>query len=43
MVKAKKKVVKAVKKVRCQGKTAEGKQCKRMVEAPGKFCYLHKK
>lgn len=42
-VKAKKKAVKAVKKVRCLGKTAEGKQCKRKVDSPGKYCYLHKK
>jgi len=45
---AKKKVTrkvtkKAVKKVRCSGKTKEGKRCKRMVAPPGKFCHLHKK
>jgi hypothetical protein len=38
--KAKKKVVR---KVRCAGKTKEGKRCKRMVTPPGKFCYLHKR
>lgn len=40
---AKKKAVKkAVRKVRCQGKTKDGKRCKRMVTPPAKFCYLHK-
>lgn len=37
---AKKKVVK---KVRCGGKTKDGKRCKRMATAPSKFCHLHKK
>ncbi len=37
---AKKKVVK---KVRCAGKTKDGKRCKRMAIPPSKFCYLHKK
>jgi len=32
---------KAVKKVRCKGKTKDGKRCKRMVTAPAKYCYLH--
>ncbi len=41
--KAAKKVVKKVKKVRCAGKTKEGKRCKRMATAPSKFCYLHKR
>ena len=43
--KAKKKTTKkkAVKKVRCAGKTKDGKMCKRMVVPPGKYCYLHKK
>jgi hypothetical protein len=42
---AKRKVVKkkAVKKVRCAGKTKEGKRCKRMATPPAKFCHLHKK
>jgi hypothetical protein len=46
---AKKKVTKkvtkkaAVKKVRCAGKTKDGKRCKRMATPPSKFCYLHKK
>jgi len=39
---AKKKAVKAVKKVRCEGKTKDGKRCKRMATAPSKYCYLHK-
>jgi hypothetical protein len=39
---AKKKAKKAVRKVRCSGKTAEGKRCKRMVTPPAKRCYLHK-
>ncbi len=46
MPKAKKKAVKKakkVKKVRCAGKTKEGKRCKRMATAPSKYCYLHKK
>lgn len=38
----KKAVKKAPRKVRCQGKTKDGKRCKRMVTPPGKFCYLHK-
>lgn len=37
--KAKKKVVK---KVRCAGKTKDGKRCKRMVSPPSKYCHLHK-
>ena len=37
---AKKKVVK---KVRCAGKTKDGKRCKRMATPPSKFCYLHKR
>ena len=32
----------AVKKVRCAGKTKDGKRCKRMVASPAKFCHLHK-
>lgn len=36
---AKKKVVK---KVRCAGKTKDGKRCKRTAVAPAKFCHLHK-
>ena len=43
MPKAKKKAAKKVKKVRCAGKTAEGKRCKRMVQPPAKFCHLHKR
>jgi len=39
MPKAKKKV----KKVRCAGKTAAGKRCKRTVELPRKYCHLHKR
>lgn len=40
-----KKVVKkkVVKKVRCTGKTKEGKRCKRMVAPPAKLCHLHKR
>jgi len=34
--------MKAKKKIRCAGKTAEDKRCKRMVELPAKYCYLHK-
>jgi hypothetical protein len=34
---------KAVKKVRCAGKTKDGKRCKRMVTPPSKMCHLHKK
>ena len=48
--KAKKKVTKkrvtkkkVVKKVRCVGKTKEGKRCKRMTTAASKKCHLHKK
>ena len=41
--KAVKKAVKKVKKVRCAGKTNDGKRCKRMVTPPDKLCYLHKK
>jgi hypothetical protein len=33
----------APQKVRCAGKTAEGKRCKRMVEKPAKYCYLHRR
>ena len=44
MAKAKKKTAaKKVKKVRCAGKTKDGKRCKRMVTPPDKYCYLHKK
>jgi hypothetical protein len=50
MPKAKKKTTrkkaakkKVVKKVRCAGKTKDGKRCKRMATPPSKFCYLHKK
>jgi len=50
MAKAKKKVVKkkaakkkVVRKVRCAGKTKDGKRCKRMVAPPAKFCHLHKR
>jgi hypothetical protein len=32
---------KAVRKLRCKGKTQDGKRCKRMVTPPAKFCYLH--
>ena len=39
---AKKKAVKKVKKVRCAGKTKDGKRCKRMATSPAKYCYLHK-
>ncbi len=48
--KAKKKVTKkrvtkkkVVRKVRCIGKTKEGKRCKRMTTSPSKKCHLHKK
>jgi hypothetical protein len=34
--------MKAKKKIRCAGTTSEGKRCKRMVELPAKYCYLHK-
>ncbi len=34
---------KVAKKVRCAGKTKDGKRCKRMAIAPSKYCYLHKK
>ena len=42
---AKKRVTrkKAVKKVRCAGKTKDGKRCKRMASPPSKMCHLHKK
>jgi len=42
---AKRKVAKkkVVKKVRCAGKTKDGKRCKRMATPPSKFCYLHKR
>ncbi len=39
----KKKVAKKVVKVRCAGKTKDGKRCKRMVAKPAKFCHLHKR
>lgn len=38
---AKKKTMK--KKVRCVGKTKDGKRCKRMATLPAKNCHLHKK
>jgi len=42
--KAKKKAAKKpAKKVRCAGKTKEGKRCKRMASPPSKFCHAHKK
>lgn len=43
--KAKKKAApkKVVKKIRCLGKTKDGKRCKRMAIAPAKYCHLHKK
>ena len=34
---------KAKKKVRCVGKTKDGKRCKRMATPPAKNCHLHKK
>jgi len=34
---------KAKKKVRCAGKTKDGKRCKLMATPPSKFCHLHKK
>jgi hypothetical protein len=37
-----KKMKKAVKKVRCVAKTRDGKQCKRLISPPAKYCYLHK-
>ncbi len=40
--KAVKKAKKPVKKVRCAGKTKDGKKCKRMATPPSKYCYLHK-
>lgn len=40
--KPKAKAKKAVKKVRCAGKTKDGKRCKRMVASPAKYCHLHK-
>lgn len=42
---AKKRITKkrVVKKVRCAGKTKDGKRCKRMVKPPSNMCYLHKK
>ena len=45
MPKAKRKAAKkrAVKKVRCLGKTKDKKRCKRMVAPPAKLCHLHKK
>lgn len=38
----KKAAKKVVKKVRCMGKTKDGKRCKRMAIAPAKYCHLHK-
>lgn len=42
---AKKRVTrkKAVKKVRCAGRTKDGKRCKRMATPPSNMCHLHKK
>jgi len=42
---AKKRVAKkkVVKKVRCAGKTKDGKRCKRTATPPSKYCHLHKK
>ena len=42
---AKKKTTKkkVVKKVRCAGKTKDGKRCKRTATPPSKYCHLHKK
>jgi hypothetical protein len=37
-----KKAKKVVKKVRCAGKTKEGKKCSLMVAPPAKLCHLHK-
>ena len=34
---------KAKKKVRCTGKTKDGKRCKLMATPPLKSCHLHKK
>ena len=34
---------KSARKVRCAGKTKEGKRCKRMVAPPAKNCHLHKR
>jgi len=31
------------KKVRCAGKTRDGKRCKLMATPPSKVCHLHKK
>jgi len=42
MPKAKKKAAKKKKKVRCSGKTKDGKRCKRMAVAPAKRCHLHR-
>jgi hypothetical protein len=33
---------KAAKKIRCVAMTKDGKRCKRMIDAPAKFCHLHK-
>jgi hypothetical protein len=41
--KAKGKKKSAAAKVRCAGKTKDGKRCKRMVTKPAKYCHLHKK
>ncbi|MCX6826503.1 MAG: hypothetical protein NTV06_04430 [candidate division Zixibacteria bacterium] len=41
MRKTKKKIAK--RKTSCAAKTRDGKKCKRMVTAPAKFCYLHKR
>ena len=45
MRKAKKAAKKTVtkKKVRCAGKTKDGKKCKRFTDGRNKFCALHKK
>jgi hypothetical protein len=42
---AKKKVVKkkVARKVRCIGKTKEGKRCKRITASPTKKCHLHRR
>ncbi|MCP4634580.1 MAG: hypothetical protein GY855_16755 [candidate division Zixibacteria bacterium] len=34
---------KVVKKVRCSGKTKDGKRCKHMVAPPAKYCHQHKR
>ena len=42
---AKKKVAKkkATKKIRCAGKTKDGKRCKRFTNGKAKFCSVHKR